>query len=190
MDFWGLFHPQSLQRSKAELSPPWAGRGTMFMSAMNQPQHPQKEILFCFGDLYYVCIRGKCRMKNYSSWHTTKQISLCLRSFSFLYAFKLGQFKTSQSVSRLENVPAMRDESKTTLCMSNCQNFSGGCKRDLQKQVLHSWDKVLQKYGGSAWGESTFTYYKWGLYKLCVAAALQNHNTSLSLDQITITIME
>lgn len=69
MDFWGLFHPQPVWRSKAELSPPWAGRGTMFMSVMNQPW---KEILLCFADLYYICMREKCRMKNYSSWYTTK----------------------------------------------------------------------------------------------------------------------
>lgn len=84
----------------------------------------------------------------------------------------------------------MCDESKTTLCMSNYQNFRGGFKRDLQKQVLHTWAKMLQKSQGTVYGEFTFTYYKWELYKFCIAAALQNQSISLSLHLITITIME
>ena len=104
-------------------------------------------------------------------------------------SLSLDNLKLNQSASWLENVLEMHDESKLTFCISNRQNFICVCQRDLQKQALHSWNKVLQKSGVLASG-SMFTFYFWGLYKLCIITALQNHNISLSLDQISITIME
>lgn len=104
-------------------------------------------------------------------------------------SLSLDNLKLTQSVSWLENILEMHDESKSTPSISNQENIIGGCKRDLQNQALHSWAKVLQKSGGSA-SRSMFTFYKWGLYKLCIATALQNHIISLSLDYISITITE
>lgn len=93
----------------------------------------------------------------------------------------LDKLEPNQSVSGLENIFEMQDESKSTLAVSNWQNFTRGCNKDLHKQALPSWAKVLQKCGGSAPG-SKFTFYRWRLCKFSKAPALQNHSISLWLD--------
>lgn len=96
-------------------------------------------------------------------------------------SLNLDNLKPKQSISGLENIFEMQDESKSTLSVSNWQNLIHGCNKDLQKQALHSWAKVLQKCGGSAPGYK-FTFYRWMLYKFSKAPALQKHSISLWLD--------
>lgn len=74
-------------------------------------------------------------------------------------ALSLDNLKLTHNVSGLENTLEMHNESKSTLSIANQQNFTGGCKRDLEKQALHNQAKVLLKSGGSA-PVSMFTFYE------------------------------